>query len=671
MRLNPLYAAVLGSTAVFSNLFAEEDPSSLMDTVTVMATKSPKSTFDYPGIATVVDPSNPAVAGSSGIKQLLKDVPGVEFDGSARRNGQTITMRGYNTNGLVILLDGVRQRGESAHDGKFFIDPNLLKSVEVIRGPSSSLYGSGGLGGVIAFETKNASDFLAPGETSGAITTAGFGSVNDEWLLSQTGFMRNDKIDLLASFTKRNSGDIELGDGSSLSAKDDISSGLIKAGWSISPFSTVKVNLQQYQNDAKEPNNPQSSSDSDRFNKKVQTNLASLDYQYNNPDNPWLNLKTKLYHNTINIDEKDRSSGRSLAREMDTSGINIENQSTFQSSDNFKQVFTYGVEYYNEEQNGKDSTGSGGESGGIPDAENDYWGVFFQDEIEFSGQFGKLLFIPGVRLDNYEAENATGSKLDESEVSPKFGMTYKPQEWLMLFGSYAHAFRAPTMTEMFTTGTHFVIPGLGSNVFVPNPNLRPETNKTLEYGFGMQFDNVIQTDDKAHYKVARFHTTAEDYIDTQVNVTFFPSCCGTSTSTNIDKASLDGLDFEGGYENKRIRATLNYSEISGRNDNTKEYLTSITPETVRTNVALKLPEHDSVIGWRGTFAATHYKVSDSDNRRDSFSVHDIYYQWQPEKISNLTVNLGVDNLFDKDYSRVFAGSVERGRNYKIQASYEW
>ena len=65
-------------------------------------------------------------------------------------------------------FDGARQNFGSTHDGRFFIDPRLLDSVEVLREPASSLYGSGATGGVIEFRTVDAADLLAQGQTAGA-----------------------------------------------------------------------------------------------------------------------------------------------------------------------------------------------------------------------------------------------------------------------------------------------------------------------------------------------------------------------------------------------------------------------------------------------------------------------------------------------------------------------
>lgn len=687
---------LIGSTLIFTQaLYAaeEEEPITSLDTIIVVATQSPQKAFGYPGMATVIESSNPATAGSMKIKDLLLDSNSVEFSGSARRSGQDISIRGYGTNGLVILFDGVRQKFEGEHDGKFFIDPALLKKVEIIRGSSSALYGSGGLGGVVSFETKSAADLLAPGKMHGGLTSIGFNSVNDESLISQTGFARGKNFDLLASINLRQSDDIKLGDGNKLPSEDDIVSGLFKFALSPSPSSTLKLNLQHYQNNAEEPNNPQAGLDSTdelallQQDKETVSNRVSLEFQYQNPANNKVNLNARVYHNSTEVEEQGLGSTRpgamirSLSRALDSTGINIVNQSIFQSKGGFRQTWAYGLEYYTEDQKGQDTGAMNGESGGIPDAESSYWGIFLQDEIELAGKLGKLLIIPGVRVDNYESKNKTGLSLDEQEVSPKLGVAYKPKGWLLVFANYAKAFRAPNMTEIFTTGIHFP-QDLSArpptfNRFVPNPNLKPEKNESFEFGFGVQFDDLIQTNDRLQIKLARFQVESEDYISLTVNI---PGL--TTNSSNIPKAELDGYEFEGSYENSLIKFTLGYSEMEGINPNgainamnpsrSNRYLFEASPDTLKTGIEIKLPVWGSIIGWRATFAADHDKVNNpADEARDSYNAHNVYYQWHPEGSSNITINLGIDNLFDENYSRAFADSPEPARNYRIQLSLQW
>lgn len=676
--INAAVAAAFLSTTSLSVAVASDSndatPVSSLSTVTVMATKSPTNSFDIPGMVTVINADDPSNGAVSNIKNLLNDVPGVEFGGSARRNGQTIFMRGYGTDGLTVLFDGVRQKSEAAHDGKFFIDPNLLKSVEVVRGPNSALYGSGGLGGVVAFETKDAADLLEPGQNLGAMTSFGAQSVNDEWMTSQSVYGRSDAFDILVSALTRNSDDITLGDGSKLDSQDRVLSGLVKVGWSIDDYNSLKFNMARYHNDAREPNNPQDNNNDSLSNKDVASQRTSLAYEYADPSNDLVNVKASIYHNNISVDETQIGTSRDLSRQIETVGFTLENKTRIRLGEDVKNTLVYGVESYREEQNGSDTSASNGESGAIPDAQTDYQALFVQNEIAVDSLGvipGKLLVIPGVRFDRYQSKNTAGTSIDAKEASPKFGVTYKPKDWLMLFGNYAQGFRAPTMTEIFTTGTHFSIPGLGNNIFVPNLDLRPETNESREFGFGMQFDDVVTAQDHMQFKFSRFNIDSEDYIDAEVDFIMFPSCCGTSRSVNVDKARLWGHEFEGGYENKRIRLNVGYSYITGKDVATNAYLTNIAPQTFTTNFALKLPEYGSVVGWKSTFADRHDKVNDAENARDGYSVHDVYYQVQPAKLGNVTINIGIDNVFDKNYERVFAGSPEPGRNYKMQVNYKW
>lgn len=76
-------------------------------------------------------------------------------------------MRGFDRRGILTLVDNVRQGTDTGHVNGTFIDPALIKQVEIVRGPSALLYGSGAMGGVIAWETVDAKDLLREGQNSG------------------------------------------------------------------------------------------------------------------------------------------------------------------------------------------------------------------------------------------------------------------------------------------------------------------------------------------------------------------------------------------------------------------------------------------------------------------------------------------------------------------------
>src|SRR5690606_16854473 len=111
------------------------------------------------------------------------------------------------------------------------------------RGPASALYGSGALGGVIAFRVVDAADFLGPDETAGYRVKAGYQDVNQEWTMGGTAFARSadGTFDGVANLTYRTSGNIDLGDGNSLTSDDKILSGLLKGSIQISDALKLSV----------------------------------------------------------------------------------------------------------------------------------------------------------------------------------------------------------------------------------------------------------------------------------------------------------------------------------------------------------------------------------------------------------------------------------------------
>ena len=121
----------------------------------------------------------------------------------------------------------------------FMWTPSLLKSIEVVKGRVPRPYmAGGGIGGVVAFETKDAADLLAPGQSVGALASFGYRNASAEYAPTLTGFGRYGGLDLLANFSFRDSGDIEQGNGNELDTDDRLLSGLFKAGYTLQDFHT-------------------------------------------------------------------------------------------------------------------------------------------------------------------------------------------------------------------------------------------------------------------------------------------------------------------------------------------------------------------------------------------------------------------------------------------------
>ena len=121
------------------------------DTITVVATGNQNTVFETPSMVSVVTNDTPWSQNAVTSAGMLKGVAGLSQTGAGRTNGQTFNLRGYDKSGVLVLVDGVRQLSDMAKSSGTYLDPALVKRIEVVRGPNSSLYGSGGLGGVVDF----------------------------------------------------------------------------------------------------------------------------------------------------------------------------------------------------------------------------------------------------------------------------------------------------------------------------------------------------------------------------------------------------------------------------------------------------------------------------------------------------------------------------------------
>src|SRR5262245_23877911 len=135
---------------------AEPPVPMILPPISISATRNPIKAFEYPGMVTVIDADRPDLRNSSTPDDLLNRVPGVEFTGGPRRTGEDPSIRGFSGPDVIVTIDGARQNLDTGHEGRFFIDPSIVKDVEVLRGAASALYGSGGTGGLISFRTLSA-----------------------------------------------------------------------------------------------------------------------------------------------------------------------------------------------------------------------------------------------------------------------------------------------------------------------------------------------------------------------------------------------------------------------------------------------------------------------------------------------------------------------------------
>src|SRR5215217_7148213 len=139
-------------------------PVQSLDTITVAASKTEERAIDALAPVSVVTLEQIQGRQASTLGGLLYNIPGVWVQDRGDEPSTSINIRGLQDFGCVaVVVDGARQNyqntGHNAN-GTFFLDPELLAGVDIVRGPVANIYGSGAIGGVASFRTKDAQDVL-------------------------------------------------------------------------------------------------------------------------------------------------------------------------------------------------------------------------------------------------------------------------------------------------------------------------------------------------------------------------------------------------------------------------------------------------------------------------------------------------------------------------------
>ncbi|HGM5994265.1 TonB-dependent hemoglobin/transferrin/lactoferrin family receptor [Serratia sp. 22278] len=644
------------------------------ETMTVVATGNQRSSFEAPMMVTVIEGNSPESQTAGTAADMLRRVPGITVTGSGRSNGQDLMMRGYDRRGVLTLVDGIRQGTDTGHINGTFLDPALVKRIEIVRGPSALLYGSGALGGVVSYETVDAADLLLPGQDSGFRVYGTAGTGDHSLGMGASAYGKTDNLDGLLSFGTRDVGDLRQGNGFDAPNDETISNVLAKGTWKIDDSQSLSGNLRYYNNSAQEPKNPQtpaSSSGNLMTDRSTIQRDAALSYKLKPIGQDWLDAEAKVYYSDVKINAHANGS-EDEARKQTTKGAKLENRTRLFADTFASHLLTYGTEAYKQEQT------PGGATESFPHAKINFASGWLQDEITLRDL--PVTLLAGTRYDNYKGSSDGYADVDANKWSSRGAVSITPTDWLMLFGSYSQAFRAPTMGEMYNDSKHFSIP-MGpttiTNYWVPNPNLKPETNETQEYGFGLRFDDLMLADDSLQFKASYFDTKAKDYITTDVTMELGrgprgPYCISCTTfSTNVDRAKIWGWDATLSYKTPWFGWDLAYNRTRGKNEATGDWLSSINPDTVTSSLDVPLGETGLSAGWVATFAERATRVETGTAEQAGYGVNDFYLSYKGrDLLQGMTTTVVLGNAFDKEYYSP-QGIPQDGRNAKLLVSYQW
>ncbi|MGY4591072.1 hemoglobin/transferrin/lactoferrin receptor protein [Thermostichus sp. MS-CIW-40] len=679
--------------------------------VTVTGTRTERTLADSPASITVIDRERLRRELVQNIQDLVRYEPGVSVRRSVRYGLQDFNIRGLDANRVLIQVDGIRQP-ERFSFGPFTIgrdtfELETLKTVEIIRGPASTLYGSDALGGVVTYTTLDPADLLGERDSHVGLSSQ-YDSKNQGYVNTLSLAGRQDNLEALLIYTRRDAREPDIKADPSFKDRQTVEGDnvLAKLVYRFSPFDSLTLTAEYFHNRTTTTFSPRNLDPGIRFfRESIETERSrlSLEYRYANPDTPAFELATvQIYYQPARTQEpsvEERTltvQGRPVPVRRDTFnelvsnilGASVQAQSRFQTGD-LSHRLVYGMEISttrNERPRNRFQTNllTGAVTQNIPpdtfptkdfpDSDTVRFGLYLQDEIDFGG--GNFTLIPGIRYDTYRLtpspdeaflkSGAEAASLFADAISPKVGLVWRINPNLTFTAQYNTGFRAPQYNEINSGFTNLVSPFFRYRT-LSNPNLRPETSQGFEVGLRGIYP-------QASFSLAAYYNTYNDFIEAFRAVGSEPSPPGPPgspppppvtlfQSQNVSRARIYGVEATGQYffSPDLTGWSLNGSFAWAVGDNLTENkpLLSIEPLTA----VLGLHYDDPSQIWGARLVAT--LVADPrDPQREvvqpnpnappqipfvpkGYTVVDLlgYYNLD----DNWQLNFGVFNLFDEKY----------------------
>jgi hemoglobin/transferrin/lactoferrin receptor protein len=627
-----------------------------LDAITITATKAGERVYDSLSASSVIGREQiETQIQPSSTADVLRLIPSVTTQSAPGDPGIGVNVRGLQDFGRVnVLVDGARQNfqreGHSAK-GTFYFDPEMMKSVDVTRGPASSIYGSGAIGGVVSFTTIDAGDVLPDGTlVGGRIKGTWETNGNTPLLHGGVAARPSEMFDLLGAATWRNAGDYRSGDGSTVGyTAQDLLSGLFKTRIRSASDQELTLSALRIRNDFE-------NGLSTLYRTEAVADTFTAGYRWT-PDSPIWDLSAKVYFSGTNVKQttlEGITSGAVKTFDIGTVGFDLFNTSRFDTG-SFKRELTYGGDLFQDNVETKDPFGVSDKL--TPSGQRLVYGAFVQDRVAFSEW---LELISALRYDSYRL---TGDDIENegSRLSPKFTVGITPWQPVTFYASYAEGYRTPALTETLIDGFH--PPPLSAGRFFPNPDLKPEIAHNIEGGINLRFDNLIVEEDRLRMKFGIFHNRVDDYIE-QV-FTRFP-IPGGYQYRNIAEAVINGFEAEGIYDAGSYFVGISGNILNGKNSRTNEDLVKVPPNCLTGTLGFRGYDGRLEVGTRVSLVGAKDKAEDFGFVGDPYAVVDLFANWKVDE--RVTTGLVVENLFDHQYTEYLNGNPSPGFNAKASLS---
>lgn len=628
MKKQLLIVSVLACSIVSKNVLSQEKKEKVeaLNEVVVTATKFATNKKNVGKV--VYQITQETIENSQGktIVDLLNDVPGVEINGNFSTKGQNLGyyIRGGRNRQVAILLDGVNVNDPSSFNGDFDlrqIDINQVEKIEILKGASSTLYGTGAATGVINIILKKASKQGFNGSFNSSI---GSNTSSENSNLSAEEFSTNfnfngtlGKLDYLLALNANGSSGLSAAESTTSNqfeednfARQNV---MLKLNYAfnenfkiglLTSFDEFSTDFDGFDFDpvtfASIP------ADRDNNLNSVQKRVGiNADYTYTNGA-----LKIRTFFTDINRTETPSDNFFN----GEVYGFDIYNNYTF--NDEFS--FLAGVTSQYQDMTQRTSFSTIEEGSGKQHFYDPYLSLNYMSETGLNLNVGGRLNIHSEYGNNfvYNVNPSYNFNIDENNVK--------------VFASYSTAFITPTLSEIFTK-----LPSIDE--------LLPEETTTVEGGFD------VSLGDKITFNATYFYREETNKIGYDPN-TF-------QTINDLGTFSAKGFETEIIYNvTNELKLLANYTFID-RDE----------------NLLLKIPQNKFFIKAnynlsKNTFTSLSYRWVDETQdfgnvNLDSYNLFDLFINHSILD-NKVTFYGSLTNILNEDFQEI-AGFTTRGRNYNL------
>ncbi len=667
-----------------------------VDPVVVIGTRSKRLASNIPGTVSVIDADQIETMLATDIKDLIRFEPGVSvptspsrfslaLSGAGRDGDSGFTIRGMGGDRVLIVNDGVRlpagfSFGAQAVGRGGYNDLDLIKSVEILRGPASALYGSDGVAGAVAFTTKDPSDFLIGDQTFGARGRVAYNSADEGWTEGVAFAGRSGALSGLLAYTRRDYQETEnkgsvggVGATRTQPNPQDFASNayLGKLVWDIAPNHALRLTYDHLDSEM----------DGDALSSRSATVLAVTAHDETQRDRVsgewrfsdfaglsdgsvslyWQDATTRQYTFEDRTPAVDRA--RDVTFDNAVYGLAAQGSRVLGEGAAVQHRVTFGGDWSMTTQEGvRDGTtppvGETFPVRAFPKTEFQLAGLFVQDEIELLD--GALSIIPAVRYDWYDLSPkvdaqfpAPASGQSDDHISPKLGVVYWTGAHLGVFANYALGFRAPSPMQV---NNFFENPVYGYRS-IPNPNLSPETSESLEAGFRLR--DIDVAGGRMRLNTTAFATHYDDFIDqVVVSGTGVPGVDPLVYQyVNLTEVDIRGLEaradiyWDNGFS---LIGSAAYAEGEQTTEGRRTELASVDPVKVVAGLNYAAPSGvwggSATVTWSGKKDDATYGglgCGSACYLGNSFTLLDLTAYWNVTE--RATLRAGAFNVFDETY----------------------